>query len=54
MQHKGFNVPVILDLQGISVNVREDFFSPDQNYEIFYIKMEKNMKDKAKVFFYEY
>ena len=49
MQTKGFNVSVILDLQGISVNVREDFFTPDQNYEIFILKWIK-MKDKAKVF----
>ena len=42
-------VSVILDLQGISVNVREDFFTPDQNYEFFILKWIK-MKNKAKVF----
>ena len=49
MQPNRFNVSVRLDLQGISVNVREDFFTPDQNYEIFILKWIK-MKEKAKVF----
>ena len=48
-QNERLHVSVILDLQGISVNVREDFFTPDQNYEIFILKWIK-MKDKAKVF----
>ena len=49
MQPNGFYVNVLLDLQGISVNVREDFFTPDWNYEIFILKWIK-MKDKSKVF----
>ena len=55
MQPVGFNVSVILDLQGISVNVRENIdcckrsISSAQNYEFFLLKWMK-MKDKAKAF----
>ena len=52
-QMQGFIVSVILDLQGIYVNVREDFFTPDQNYEIFYIKMDQNER-QSQGFFYEF